>query len=480
MAYKDMREFIATLEKHGETQRIEQEVNWNLEAGAIARKVNERGLPAPFFQKIKDYPGWRMFAGTLSTFRRINLALGLDPDTPPRETMEVYNKRSLNLIKPRLVKDAPCKENIYTGDQVNLFKLPAPMVHEGDGGRYLCTWHFQVNKDPDTGWVNWGMYRQMIQTKNTLGILIEVMQHIGEMYFRIWEPKNQPMPMAVAIGPEPVCTLVAAAKVPRYVNEADVAGGLRGEPVDVVKCETVDLEVPATSEIVIEGVVPPKERIMEGAFGEYTGYRASPRDPRPFMKVTAITYRNDPILTFSNMGVPVDESHITQALTHSGELLRQLQALQIPGLRDVWVPPECASHVVIVSVKVPYHGIAQKISSAVWGTESGNLIPYVIVCEDDIDVHDIWQVMHAITTKCHPYRGINRIEHAFGNLLYPALSREERLGWIGAKVCFDCTWPTDWDPSIAVPPRSSFDNIYSKEVQEHVLKNWKNYGYKEL
>lgn len=477
MAYKDQREFIKALEKIGDAQEIEKEVDWNLEAGAILRRTYELGLPAPFFQNIKGYPkGYRMFGGTLSSYARVAMSMGLPPDTSYRDLMETYITRKKKLLKPVLVRDAPCKENIVMGKDVNLFQFPAPMLHEGDGGRYLCTWHTQVTRDPDSGWVNWGMYRAMIHTKNTLGGLLEPHQHIGYHYFRKFESFDKPMPVAIAIGPEPVSAMMSMTKVPYMEVESEIAGALRQAPVEVVKCETVDLEVPATSEIVIEAEIYPRERVFEGPFGEFTGYRASPRDLRPVYRVKAITYRNNPILTVSCMGVPIDDCHAPMGVTMGAELLMELRRKGVPVV-DVACYAECAGLMVAVSVKPPYANIADKIAHIVWGMEGGDVRPYVIVLDDDVDPYNIWQVMHSITTKCHPYRGIHRIERAQGTALLPFEDRRERLFRLGAKAYFDCTWPLDWDPSIAVPPRSSFDKIYSKEVQEHVLNNWKDYGF---
>ncbi|MEE8397497.1 MAG: UbiD family decarboxylase, partial [Desulfobacterales bacterium] len=176
-------------------------------------------------------------------------------------------------------KDGPCKEILMVGDEVDLYKFPSPLVHDGDGGRYISTFHIIATKDPDSGWVNWGMYRQMIHTKNTLGGLIAPAQHIGMMFRNKYEALNRPMEFAVAIGTEPITALVGGAGIPAGVNEVDIIGGIRVEPLDVIKCETVDLEVPATSEIVIEGEVKPHERKKEGPFGEYGGYRSIPSLP---------------------------------------------------------------------------------------------------------------------------------------------------------------------------------------------------------
>lgn len=477
MAYTDIREFIKTLEKHGEVQKINREVDWNLELGAILRRTYERSLPAPFFQKIKGYPEThRVLGGPVASYKRVALAWGLPPETRYRDLIEFYLKGRNSPIKPVVVKDAPCKENILTGDKVDLFQLPAPMLHEGDGGRYLCTWHINVTKDPDIGWVNWGMYRSMINTKNTMGGLLMAAQHIGYHYFRKWQARNQPMPFAIAIGPEPVSAICASTFVPYAVNEVNVAGGLRGSPVELVKCETNDLQVPATAEIVLEGEVPPHERVWEGPFGEYTGYRASPRDRRPVYHVKAITFRNNPILTVSCMGVPIDDSDAPMSITYGAELMAEFRSKGMP-VTDLCVFPECATLMVAICVKTTVPNIAHTIASTVWSCHGGRSMPQIIILDDDVDPTNLGMVMHALASKCHPWRGIHRFEHGVGTPLLPFSSLYERLWTIGAKVYYDCTWPLDWDPAVAVPPRASFDKIYSKEVQEHVLKNWKNYGY---
>jgi 4-hydroxy-3-polyprenylbenzoate decarboxylase len=259
-----------------------------------------------------------------------------------------------------------------------------------------------------------------------------------------------------------------------------MAGALRGEPVEMIKCETVDLEVPATTEIVIEGEVLPKERLYEGPFGEYTGYRASPRDRRPVYRVKAITHRNNPILAISCMGIPVDDAHITTSLADSAEIFRELQRKGFPVL-DTYIYPESAHCLCVVQVRTKgaEPNVAERVAHTVYSSEAGRNIPYVIVVDDDIDIYDVNQLVHTWTTKCHPYRGIQRIEHAVGSPLMPFENYYERLHRLGARAYFDCTWPLDWDPAIAVPPKSSFASIYPQEIQEHVLKNWKSYGFKE-
>lgn len=485
MPYHDMREFMDALERAGELVRIDAEVDWYLEAGAIVRRTYEIGAPAPHFRKIRGYsPEYTMFGNSIGNghhgkWTKMAIALEQDPSIPYPKLAEEFRKRIFNPIKPIQVKTGPCKENILMGKDVNLFKFPAPYLHEGDGGRYIFTWGINITKDPDSDWINWGMYRVMIHTKNRAGGLVLPHQHIGMHYYLKYEPRNQPMPIALAIGPEPASAIAGSLSVPAGVNEADIAGGLRRAPVPLVKCETNDLMVPATSEIVIEGVLMPRERWDEGPFGEFTGYRASPRMPRPVYRVECITHRNNPILSVSCMGIPVDESDVAcSGLGPSTDIADELRKAGIP-VKMAYSPPETVSHLVIVSVEKTHPGIAYEVSSAVRAYKQGGMSYfYVIVVDSDVDPTDLHQVFHALATKCHPKRGIQVVDRAPGMPLNPMLDLHERQYGLGATITFDCTWPMEWDPITTIPPRLSFDSNYSQEIVNKVNEKWsKVFGF---
>ena len=474
---KDVRGFIAKLEKEREAVRIEEEIDWNLEAGAILRRSAEAGLPAPFFQKIKGYPeGFRLFGGGAAKFKRMAIAMDMDPDTSPKELMDEYLKRGQNPIKPVVVKDGPCKENINIGKEVDLLKFPVPMIHEGDGGRFIGTWHATISKDLETGWINWGMYRHMMHNKNAVGVLLaSPRRHMVQIYKRDHELTKKPMEVAIAIGMEPLSVMCATAPMPYGVAEVDVAGGLRGEPVELIKCETIDMLVPATAEIIIEGEISPGDTMEEGPFGEYTGYVGAPRAQRPVIRVKAVTYRNDPIFTFSSLGIPADDNCVA-SLTRGAELLKALRGQGIPVVALNY-PPECSYTLAIVSVKKGYAGVAGDVAHVIWGTSSaGSNTPYVIVVQDDVDPFNIAQVFHALATKCHPYKGIVKVEHSTTVSLLPWLSRLEREYGLGSAAYFDCTWPLDWDPE-DVPQRVSLAESYPAEIQKKALSIWRKYGY---
>jgi len=361
------------------------------------------------------------------------------------------------------------------GEDVDVLKFPIPLIHGGDGGRYIGTWHTVITKDPDSSWVNWGMYRLMVHDRNTLGCLFPLQQHIGQMYQK-YEAMNLPMPVAVAIGGQPVIPIVSCVQLPPFVNEVEVAGALQGSPIPLVKCETSDLEVPASAEIILEGEVLPHERRMEGPFGEYMGYEAGKSSLKPILKIHAITHRSDPILPFSNMGMPVHEGQTATALIKGAEIYGELKKLGLP-VKGVFCPPYAVGHMVVVSTDVPFVNFARRVAHAVWATKPGLFTYYIVIVDADVDPTNMDEVLHAMTTKCHPVNGIHQVPHNPGfPVLLPFLPQKERLVGDAAGVIFDCTWPKDW-PQESIPIKASFENLWPKEVQERVLQNWQSYGF---
>jgi len=483
MVYSDLREFIDVLEQEDELVRVRREVDWNLEVGAIIRRSYDLRAPAPLFEKIRGYPkGYCILGAPLGlsskpnrSLARLAMSLGFSPDAQFREIVEGYIARKKRKIPPIVVDTGPCKENIFTGDEVNLLSLPVPFIHEGDGGRYIGTWHFVATKDPDTNWVNWGMYRLMVIDKKTMGCLLRPDQHIGFHYYQKYEPKGVPMEFAVAIGNEPITSLIGALRVPTEIDEAEVAGGIRGKALELVKCETVDLYVPAASEIVIEGVVPPYERKEEGPFGEYTGYLAKKSSPKPVFKVTALTHRNNPIQMHSCMGVPVDDSAVVTTVVRAADILDDLRQKGFP-IKMVYLPPEGVSHLAVISTEVPFANFAKHLAFSVWGSTCGRTTWYLIIVDEDIDPTNMNEVIWAFTTRCHPQRGIFSTGSSWSIPLLPFLSPYEKKNYLGSQVMFDCTWPRDWPPD-EIPEKASFDNVWPEHIQKKVLKNWRGYGF---
>jgi len=477
MVYEDLREYISALKDAGELLIVETEVDWNLEVGAISRKALDLRREAPFFKKLKGYSDdYRILANPLgpsspNLHKRFALALGLSPELTAPQLIGEFDRMSHKRISPVLVKNAPCKEKITTGKNINVLEFPVPKLHEGDGGRYVGTWHVDVTKDPDSGFVNWGMYRHMVCGERTLGWLATPAQH-GTGHYRKYVAQGNKMPMAIAIGTEPVCAIVASTQVPTGVSEADVAGGIRGVPVETIQCETVDLEVPASAEIIIEGYVDPEERVCEGPFGEFTGYMGHEKQS-PVFHVTALTHREKPILTVSNMGKPWDDYAVLSSITMSCFISRELRERQIP-FQALYVPAPILA--VIVSVKTPYAGFIHTLASAIWSSKGAVYRPYIIVVGEDVDVFNMEDVFWCLTTRLHPKRGIHVVERTTALPLLPYLSPEEREIGITPRVVFDATFPAEW-PKEAIPGIVDYERAWPSTIKEQVETRWEEYGF---
>ncbi|MBW1712964.1 MAG: UbiD family decarboxylase [Deltaproteobacteria bacterium] len=476
MPFRDHREFIKTLEQNGDLLRITKEVDWDCEIGAIGRRNYELRGPALHFTNIKDYPeGFSVLNGSAGTWRRVAACLGLDPASSIRDIYRVYEERLQNPIDPVVVdkKKALCKQNIQLGDEVDLYTFPAPMVHEGDGGRYIGTWDVVISGTPDGKWQNWGMYRFMIHNRRWMAGWPQTTSQLAMMLKQNWMPRQEAMPVVVAIGADPNSHFAATAPLRPGQNEARYAGGLNQAPLELVKAETCDLLVPAHAEIVIEGEVTLDRIVPDGPFGEYPGYRSGTMAEGLAFRVKAITYRDDPMLTMISIGVPMDDSNIAASLTAGVAMRRGLLRRNLP-VTEVYVPPEGVTHLIVVAVSQRGPEVTRKILD--YFTARRVMVSKILVVEDDIDPFDMDQVLHAFASKCHPAKGIH-IEHYEGraNSLTPFYSPEDRARLKGASMAFDCTWPPEWNEEI-IPVKAAFNDIYGPEVKDKVLANWSEYG----
>jgi phenylphosphate carboxylase alpha subunit len=474
MAPKDLRSFLAAIEASGDLVTIAEEVDWDQELPGIGRLSCERNGPAFMFTNVKDYGGWKVTTNPIATWRRMAVALGLPADTPVRRLYEVYAEREQKLIPPVVVNDGPCKEVVIEGNRLDLFDLPTPMVHEGDGGRYLGTWDLVVSKAIDSDWVNWGMYRFMIHNERYLTGYPRPTSHLGKMLLEGYVPQGKAMPIAIVIGADVPSHFAAAATFRLDGNEADLAGGLGERPIELVKCQTSDLMVPANAEIVIEAEVLPNGIAQEGPYGEYPGYRSGEMGDALCARVTAISHRRDPILTLDTTGF-MDSSATTTSISGAIAIKRRLEKHGVPVV-DVYVPPEGGVHLAVVSVRRGGADVAKQIVEVL--TQRRALMSKIIVVDDDIDVFNISAVLHAFATKCHPLRGTHiHTYEGRANALTPAYSQEERAARSGASVAFDVTWPPDWPPE-TTPVRATLDQMYSPDMQERVLGRWRALGLK--
>ncbi|HWP83582.1 MAG TPA: UbiD family decarboxylase [Terriglobia bacterium] len=472
---RDQREFIEICKRTGDVVVVDKQVDWDLELGAISRRATEMDGPAVVFTNIKDYPGQSIFANPISTWRRAAITLGLPPHARVPEIYAEYIRRDANPYEPKLVKDAACRDVIIQGDKVDLTELAAPLIHEGDGGRYLGTWCIVVTKDPDSGWVNWGTYRFMLHNQQYLTGWPFAPSHAGRMLREKYLPQNKPMPIAIAMGADQSSHLAATSSTRRGRDEASLAGGLAGRPIEIAKCLDSDMTFPACAEVVLEGEVLPDRIAMEGPYAEYPGYRSGEMGAGILMKVNTIAYKKNPMLSMDCTGYKDCSSTVT-ALGGGIGVQRALEKEGLP-VTGVYIPSEGAVHLFIIGVKRGHGGreTTQRVLDVL--TRSRTYATKILVVEDDVDIFNLGEVIHAWSTRCHSGRG-TIIKHVEGGAqqLTPCYNMEERLRRAGAVAAFDVSFPTDWDP-MEVPMKARFEEVYPKEIQQKVLANWKAYGF---
>ena len=465
---KSMRDFVEEGEKLGLVKRIKAEVDWNLELSHIAKLNEETAGPALLFENVKGYTT-PVITSVCTTTQRLALIMGQPADSRLSDLYAAWARLGEATIPPKWVDKAPCKENIITGKDIDLFKFPVPKFYPLDGGRYFGTAHFFITKDPETGWVNLGTYRAQLLEKDKLGTQFIKGKH-SDLMLKKYQAMKKPMPVAVVVGCDPLLFILGAARVSAFTSEYDVAGGIRGEAVEVVKGETVDLPIPAHAEIVVEGEVDPNKFMDEGPFGEYTGYYSGVgTDPRNFVDVKCITHRNNPIFWGTTVGRAVTDTHMTMALSYGATLWQQLLAMKIPGLKSVYCPPEGSGRfLAIISMKQMYPGHVDQVLTAAISTEMGAYgLKTVIVVDEDIDSWDIPRVMYALSFRFQPNRS-QVIKRGRSTPLDPSLPIEARD--ITGRLLLDATIPYEWKQK---PVPIELD----PEMVKQVKARWSELGF---
>ncbi len=474
MGFKDNRAFIETLAKTGDVVKISKEVDWDLEAAAITGRSCELSGPACLFENLKDYSaGGRILGGPIATYRRLAIAMGLGPNTPTGDIFAEYERRVVKPVKPVVVKDGPCKENKMLGDAVDLYEFPAPTVHDGDGGRYMGTWHCVITRDLDSPWMNWGLQRLMVYNRRMICGCFTQASHLMLMRKK-YKAAGKPMPVTVAIGVDPLSTLTACSPHRIGEDEADFAGALNGEPVELIRCETNDLLAPAHAEILLEGEISSDIALPEGPFGEFPGYRTQGWAPQPVFMIKAITYRKNPIICMTPEGVGITDGKIGASLAGAVSIKNRLQRHGVPVV-NVYIPPEMGALVAVVSVKESGARIVSEITSVIHGRRAS--VPKIIIVNDDIDVFEMNDVLHALGTRLHPVNGVSANPDCEGWTLTPYLTPEERLQGKVSTGVYDCTWPSTWSKESDIPVRLSFKDSFPDLLQKKVISNWKDYGF---
>ena len=479
----DLRDYLSALESLGDVEHIDRPVSAVLEAAAITRRSTEQGRPAPLFDNIEGVkPGFRLLGapGALSSdprhpLARVALSLGLSHDVSAQDLVEhlaaVHKKAP---IRPKLVSadSAPCKQNVLLGDDATLDRFPIPQVHPDDGGRYPNTWGVIVARTPDGRWTNWSISRiMMLDNRHMTGLFLP-QQHIG-MIWAEWEKIGKPMPFAVVQGGDPGVPMVGGMPIPEEVDEGTYLGTLYSEPVEVVKCETNDLDVPAGAEVVIEGHVSITRDATEGPYAEFHGYALPETSPEPIYTIEAITYRDNPIWPISATGRPPDDSQIAPAVGVSAEVLALLRNAGLP-ITTAWLLVDTACHWMIITVPrawrdrlpaVTTTGIVHRIGELMSANRVGHMCPVTYVLDDDIDPSNISDVLWALGTRIHPNL---RQEHWPVRILpwYQCYTEEERHAGRGPIVIHDGLLTTLEDGE-ARP--ATFDSLYPPELRQRVL-----------
>jgi 2,5-furandicarboxylate decarboxylase 1 len=297
-----LREFISALAKAGFLNCVSEQVDWRVQIGRMSRQSDSPML----FESVKDYPQWKIFTGSFSQLPFIAMSLGLEAGISRRELVLELRKRLTGPLPPVLLEQKAA-DFFPAGETVNIYDLPVPQWSEIDAGRYVGTWHVNITKDPDTRVRNLGIYRMQILNENQTTVSVSPRSHLA-MHMEKAERAKRPLEMAVAIGVAEPIIMAGAAALPYGTDELAVAGGLMSRPVEVVRCRTVDLEVPANSELVLEGKILPGERVNDGPYLDYAGIPSV--NPKAYLfQVTAISWRDQPIFRGMAVGRPGAEDH---------------------------------------------------------------------------------------------------------------------------------------------------------------------------
>ena len=470
MAFNDLREFINRLEEQGELVHITTSVDWKYElTGWIHKSAGMQPVgPAMLFENIKDYPGGRLFSGALANHSRISTLIGLDPKTSHKELVDEFTKRIQNPIPTKLVAAGPVKENIITGDDIDLYKFPVPYWNPLDGGRYIGTYHGCVTKNPSTGIQNVGAYRMQILDKKSAIVGFLPFTDIGDHFAQCVKNKVN-LPMAMVIGADESVNIVAGMKIEPYISEFDVAGALRGEAIELVKCETIDIEVPANAEFVIEGIIRIDKTAPEGPFGEYPGYHGGGIRVKPIFEITAICHRNNPILRGCVLGKPPTEHHVVMDVVVSSATMAKFRQGGPEGVIEVNCPPAANSlSMMFIKMKPRYVGHARAVGRALFALGPKSL-KYCIIVDDDIDILNMGQVLWAMVTRTQGSRDFEILPFCPMSRSDPSIPANR--GEYSDKVIIDATKKLDypynpvygghWAP-VCVPPDEVIDLVDCK------------------
>ena len=470
MKYKDLRDFIAQLEQQGELRRVTAEVDPRLEMTEICDRVLRAGGPAILFENPKGH-AIPVLANLFGTPKRVAMGMGEDDvgalrevgkllaflkePEPPKGLKDAWDKlplfkQVLNMA-PKELSSAPCQDVVWEGQDVNLARLPIQTCWPGDVAP-LITWGLVITKGPYKKRQNLGIYRQQVLGPNK--VIVRWLAHRGgALDLRDFQEAHpgQSFPIAVALGADPATILGAVTPVPDSLSEYQFAGLLRGSKTEVVKCLGNELQVPASAEIVLEGVIHPGEMAPEGPYGDHTGYYNEVAE-FPVFTIERITMRKNPIYHSTYTGKPPDEPAILGVALN--EVFVPLLQKQYPEIPDFYLPPEgCSYRLAVVSIKKQYPGHAKRVMFGVWSfLRQFMYTKFILVTDEDVNVRDWNEVMWALTTRVDPARDTLLVE----NTPIDYLDFASPVSGLGSKMGIDATnkWPgetnREWGTPIAM------------------------------
>jgi len=477
---QDLREWLQRVEQMGDLIRVKEPVSCEEEMSAIGYLVaKQTPSPAILFESVSGYEKspfkatmlWNILGPSL---RRIALTLEESPDTPTLQLIRRVKDKLKDRTPPREVPQAQAGfyENSLTGDNIDLSQLPIPKHWPLDGGRYAGTADAVITRDPDTGYLNVGTYRMMLQGKNEVGLYLSPGKDARLHITRSWQ-MGKPVQVAAAWGIDPLFMVIGSQTFPKNVSEYEYAGGVKGEPIPVVKGKTTDLLLPANAEFVIEGVIRPNSVKSEGPFGEFPGYYGRPEAGCPLVEITAIHYRNNPILTNALMAdYPSNEQSGFFSVIRSARIWDDFEKLGVPGIGGVYTHPAGAGGfgMTVISMEQRYAGhAAQALALAAQVPGGAYYTKWIIAVDEDVDPTDMDQVIWAMSSRCNPIDDIDILRNTWSTWLDPTQNPPEKRPY-GSKALINACKEHRHLPVF------SKRTALRKEIYDKVAGRWQKLG----
>lgn len=473
----DLRDWLARAEQIGELQRVTLPVDPIEEMSAITYlAARQPASPAVLFDSASSPLGfrhlWNLFGPSVA---RTAITLEASPSLPALALIRQTKEKLKQGIAPHTVpqEGAPIYQNTLTGDQIDLLALPIPRHWPRDGGQYAGTADAVFTRDPQTGAINIGTYRMMIQDERHVGLSLapgkDALRHIHQAWAR-----GESLHVAAAWGIDPLLMVAGSQSLPPGVSEYDFAGGIKGQPIEVVRATCSDLLIPARAEVVIEGVIHPHATREEGPFGEFTGYYGYKDLNCPLIEVTALHYRHQPILTNALMAdFPSNEQSAFFSTIRSAKIWNDLDKLGIQGICGVYCPPAAAGAfgMVVISIEQKYAGhAAQALALAAQVPGGAYITKWIVAVDHDVDPTDMNQVLWAMATRATPADDIDILRNTRGSPLDPAQNPPEKR-FFGSKALINAC--KDYRNLHDFPART----LLRKSVYEQVAARWQEYGF---